>query len=86
MPDCLPKNMSDPFPCRFLLKPQMHSNDARMQTFSKNWPMKDHATPREMADAGFYYQGDSDRVVCFYCARGLKNWEGNENFWYEHAK
>ena len=39
-----------------------------------------------MADAGFYYLDDSDLVICFYCGGGLKNWEPNDNPWYEHAK
>ena len=79
VPDCVLKNMSHPFPCRSPLKPHMRSSDARMQIFSKNWPMKDHATPHEMAYVGFYYLSDSGRVVCFCYAGGLKNWEVNEN-------
>ena len=56
-----------------------------MQTFTENWPVKGPAMPREMEDAEFYYLSDSDRVNCFYCAGGLKNWKlGNP--WYEHAK
>ena len=48
--------------------------------------MKGYVTPREMADAGFRYLDDSDRVICFYCGGGLKNWEPNDNPWFEHAK
>ena len=64
--DCVRKNMCNLFPCHSPLKPYVRTSDARIQTFSKNWPMKDHATPCEMADAGFYYLDDSDRVVCFF--------------------
>ena len=39
-----------------------------------------------MADAGFYYLGDSDRVKCGYCNGGLKNWERYDDPWMEHAK
>ena len=28
----------------------------------------------------------TDRVICFCCGGGLKNWEPNDNPWYEHAK
>ena len=56
-----------------------------LQTFSKNRPSKDVAL-RETAGAGFYSVGDNDRVVCFCCAGGLKNWEPNENPCYKHAK
>ena len=27
-----------------------------------------------------------ERVICFYCGGGLKNWESNDNPWYENAK
>ena len=47
--------------------------------------MKDHIALREVADVGFYYKVDGDRVVCFYCAGGLKNWEADKNPWYEHV-
>ena len=39
-----------------------------------------------MADPGYYFLGDSDRIVCFYYSGGLKNFEMNESPWYEHAK
>ena len=52
----------------------MRSNDVRMRMFTKNWPVRGHAKPREMEDAGFYYLGDIKLVICFYCAGGLKKW------------
>ena len=74
------------FLCRSPLKPHMRSNDVRMQTFTKYPHVKRHSTPREMAVARFYYLGSSDRVICFYWAGGLKNWESDDNPWYEQAK
>ena len=85
MTDSAPKTTMALFPGRFPRKPRMCSSNIRMQTFTKNWSVKGPAMPREMEDAEFYYLSDSDRVNCFYCAGGLKNWKlGNP--WYEHAK
>ena len=39
-----------------------------------------------MVDAGFYYKGSGDRVLCFYCGGGLLYWKPHENPWYEYAK
>ena len=39
-----------------------------------------------MEDPGFYYLGDSDRVKCWYCYGGLKNWERSDDPRMEHAK
>ena len=56
-----------------------------MKAFEK-WTTKINATPRELVDGGFYYLGTGDRLTCFYCGGGLKNWEVKDNPWYEHAK
>ena len=39
-----------------------------------------------MVDAGFYYKGSGDRVLCFYCDKGLFYWKPRDNPWYKHAK
>ena len=73
------------FPCLQPLRPKFRKKDVRMKTF-ENWVWKINATPRELVDAGFYYLGTGDLVTCFYCGGGLKNWETQDNPWYEHAK
>nr|XP_026693981.1 baculoviral IAP repeat-containing protein 2-like [Ciona intestinalis] len=40
----------------------------------------------QIAKAGFYYLGDRDRVKCWYCNRGLQNWDPDDEPWTEHAK
>ena len=82
--DSVPEQVSELFPCRFPLKPHMRSSDARMCTFGNEWP--NYISAHEMSDAGFYYLGNSDRVVCFYCGGGLKEWKPSDNAWHEHAK
>ena len=86
VPGSIAENKEESFACRAPYNPHMLSSDERLQSFTKNWPVKGHVTPREMADAGVYYLDDSDRVIRFYCGAGLKNWEPNDNSWYEHAK
>ena len=42
--------------------------------------------PKEMADAGYYYMGQSDRVKCFHCDTICENWEAEDVPWVEHAR
>ena len=58
--------------------------EKRLLTFRK-WP---HAKPsaKEMADAGFFYEGDRDRVRCFWCYILLQDWETKDDPFEEHAK
>ena len=77
------------FQCKQPINPHMRRIVDRHQTFmeSENWPgERIEADPTLMADAGFYYLGDSDRVKCEYCNGGLKNWERYDDPWMEHAK
>ena len=47
----------------------------RETTFGKFiWPCQLMQTPREMAEAGFFYKGKSDFVTCFHCSVVLHSW------------
>ena len=52
----------------------------------ENWPERIKQTPEEMANAGFYYTGFGDHVRCFFCDKGLHNWENEDNPLEEHAR
>ena len=82
----VPENIEELFACRASYIPHMLNSDESLRSFTKNWPLKRHVIPREMAEAGFYYLDNSDRAIWFYCGGGLKNWDPNDNPWYEHAK
>ncbi|CAK8685763.1 unnamed protein product [Clavelina lepadiformis] len=40
----------------------------------------------ELAEAGWCYTGDKDRVKCWYCSGVLQKWNVDDDPWEEHAK
>jgi baculoviral IAP repeat-containing protein 7/8 len=58
---------------------------ARLQTFD-TWPTSLKQKPQDLVEAGFYYTGMADRVICFCCGLGLGQWEVDDVVWQEHAK
>ncbi|XP_049898871.1 E3 ubiquitin-protein ligase XIAP [Epinephelus moara] len=67
------------------MAPHMRSEEARLQTFS-SWPSTAPVSPRDLAQAGLYYLGESDRVQCFCCGGMLGGWEAGDTAWGEHTK
>jgi hypothetical protein len=67
-----------------IFNPLMSNITSRLQTFQE-WPATKNQTPEDLAKCGFYYLGDADRVVCFHCGVGLKDWLAEDNVWLEHA-
>uniref|UniRef100_T1L628 RING-type domain-containing protein n=2 Tax=Tetranychus urticae TaxID=32264 RepID=T1L628_TETUR len=63
--------------------PQYVTIESRLATF-KDWP-NPAITPLELAEAGFFYSGQSDLVTCFHCANSLLEWIKNDNAWVNHA-
>ncbi|AKR17527.1 IAP-3 [Mocis latipes granulovirus] len=57
---------------------------ARLSTFD-DWPKGLTQTPEELAEAGFYYTGAGDKVKCFYCDGGLRDWQPYDDPWQQHA-
>ena len=51
-----------------------------------NWPMYMQPTSQELAEAGFYYLGNADRVCCFCCGVTLRNWKLTDNAISEHKR
>ncbi|XP_047990048.1 baculoviral IAP repeat-containing protein 3-like isoform X2 [Leguminivora glycinivorella] len=65
--------------------PRYATEAARLRTF-KDWPKSMKQKPEELAEAGFYYTGQSDKTKCFYCDGGLKDWEEDDVPWEQHAR
>uniref|UniRef100_A0A182NKN3 RING-type domain-containing protein n=1 Tax=Anopheles dirus TaxID=7168 RepID=A0A182NKN3_9DIPT len=56
----------------------------RLKTYEE-WPTSMKQKPQQLSDAGFFYTGKSDRVKCFSCGGGLKDWEQDDEPWEQHA-
>ncbi|KAJ8282096.1 hypothetical protein COCON_G00046150 [Conger conger] len=63
--------------------PSMDAFEDRLRSFSGTQHSVD---PEMLARAGFYSSGALDRVMCFRCGGGLKDWQPEEDPWEEHAK
>lgn len=48
------------------------------------WPAQIKQTGEELAEAGFFYKGQSDKVFCFMCGGDLYNWRHLDNVKVEH--
>lgn len=57
---------------------------ARLRSF-EDWPRNMKQKPQQLAEAGFFYTGVGDRVRCFSCGGGLKDWDDNDEPWEQHA-
>ncbi|XP_052669604.1 E3 ubiquitin-protein ligase XIAP isoform X1 [Harpia harpyja] len=65
--------------------PAMCSEETRLKSFH-SWPLNSQLTPKELANAGFYYTGVDDQVACFCCGGKLKKWEPSDRAWSEHKR
>lgn len=65
--------------------PKYVTYESRLQSF-EDWPVAIKQKPAELAEAGFYYFGKGDQVVCFHCNGGLKNWLEEDDPWEQHAR
>lgn len=63
----------------------MEYYENRLRTFD-TYPKQMIPDKYELAKAGLYYTGLSDRVTCFECAVKFKDWERNDDAMSEHDK
>lgn len=59
---------------------------ARLRTFRGKWSISSCMDPKELAQAGFFYLGVSDKVQCFTCGGILHEWERTDDAMYEHYR
>ena len=63
------------------------SNDRFNTFFTQSWPRdKAYQDTYALANAGFFYSGIGDIVLCYHCLGGLKNFELNDDPLKLHAK
>ena len=63
----------------------MEYYDRRLETFN-TYPKQLAPSKYELAQAGLYCTGKSDRVICLRCDVNLQNWERDDNVMNEHQK
>lgn len=57
---------------------------ARLRSFDE-WPKTMKQKPEQLSDAGFFYTQKSDRVICFSCGGGLREWDEEDDPWEQHV-
>ncbi|XP_048236903.1 baculoviral IAP repeat-containing protein 2-like [Haliotis rufescens] len=65
--------------------PQFEEMQDRLETF-KYWPAQVRQTADQLCQAGFYFTGYTDKVVCFACGCGLHHWKPEADPWVQHAR
>lgn len=64
--------------------PEYAIETARLRSFD-DWPKTLKQKPKQLSDAGFFYTQKGDRVMCFSCGGGLRDWDENDEPWEQHA-
>lgn len=64
--------------------PEYAIESARIRSY-EDWPKTMKQTPKDLSDAGFFYTQTGDRVKCFSCGGGLRDWDENDVPWEQHA-
>lgn len=64
--------------------PEFALHSKRLKSFD-HWPISLKQKPIQLSDAGFFYTGRNDLVICFSCGGSLNQWEENDDVWEEHA-
>ncbi|OWF51547.1 putative inhibitor of apoptosis isoform X1 [Mizuhopecten yessoensis] len=52
----------------------------------RHWPKHLKQRPEDLAKAGLFYEGKNDYVRCFHCAGGMREWDPEDEPFYEHAR
>jgi len=64
--------------------PEYMSDATRVASY-KEWS-SEKQNILALSEAGFFYMGKNDQVICFCCGGGLKGWEENDDPWERHSK
>lgn len=59
--------------------------EERRQTY-KGWPKQMRQTPEMLVECGLFYTNEGDKVKCYDCGLGLRDWEDDDEPWIEHTK
>lgn len=64
--------------------PEYKHIGSRLRTFA-TWPKNIGPEPVRLSRAGFYYSGVADRVICFSCGIGIRDWSPIDDPWQMHV-
>lgn len=64
--------------------PRFAAKITREKTF-ETWPIALKTRPHALSEAGFFYNGEGDRTICYHCGLRLWQWEDDDDPWVEHA-
>ncbi|ESP01669.1 hypothetical protein LOTGIDRAFT_58906, partial [Lottia gigantea] len=67
-----------------MFHPQLKTVNKRLESF-KNWSIQFQQTKTQMSEAGFFYTGVADKVICFCCGVAILNWKPTADSWEQHA-
>jgi len=70
----------------FLHHPDMIDYDSRVASFTSHWPSNRAQKLGDLARAGFFYVGEGDKTICFFCGGAVCCWDINDDPWQEHAR
>lgn len=65
--------------------PEYQNEINRVHSF-RDWPPSLRPKRDDFNNSGLFYTGNGDRVVCFSCGLGLKDWETGDEPFTEHAR
>lgn len=57
----------------------------RLESYEK-YSKSNPVAARDMCAAGFFFEGEGDKVKCFWCDGALEMWSKGDDPWFEHAK
>ena len=73
--------------CSPSVYPKYTSYNKRLSTFFERfWPVSLNQDNFKMAEAGFFYSGFADIVICAFCGLSLNKWLPNDDPITEHRK
>jgi len=66
----------------------MRDERNRLATYdnARGWPKEEKVSARSLAEAGFFYTGPRDRVMCAFCRGQLENWGEGEDAMHGHRE
>lgn len=70
------------------IREEMRDGKKRLQSFLINrWVVSDAPHPKDLAEAGFYYEpGSADRVRCAFCDVSIRDWRAKHDPLLQHMR